>query len=91
MSSPSLNYSSHKWLDPQESGAVLPILHVNGFKISERTIPGTMDKTELALLYTGYGYQVRFVDYVSQGEPTMGGNDPADIAVHEDMAVTFDW
>lgn len=32
--------SSHKWLDPAESGAVLPILHVNGFKISERTIPG---------------------------------------------------
>jgi len=50
-----------------------------------------MDKAELALLYTGYGYQVRFVDYVKQGEPNMGGNDPADIAVHEDMAVTFDW
>ena len=33
-------YSSHKWLDPAESGAVLPILHVNGFKISERTLPG---------------------------------------------------
>ncbi|ORY89749.1 phosphoketolase [Leucosporidium creatinivorum] len=84
-------WHSHKWLDPKESGAVLPILHVNGFKISERTIPGTMDKTELALLYSGYGYQVRFVDYVKQGEPNMGGNDPADIAVHEDMAVTFDW
>jgi len=33
-------HSSHKWLDPAESGAVLPILHVNGFKISERTLPG---------------------------------------------------
>lgn len=46
-------WHSHKWLDPKESGAVLPILHVNGFKISERTIPGTMDPTELALLYSG--------------------------------------
>lgn len=35
-----MSHSSHKWLDPKESGAVLPILHVNGFKISERTIPG---------------------------------------------------
>lgn len=48
-------WHSHKFLDPRESGAVLPILHVNGFKISERTIPGTMDEMELTLLYTGYG------------------------------------
>lgn len=33
-------WHSHKYLDPKESGAVIPILHVNGFKISERTIPG---------------------------------------------------
>lgn len=87
----SLAHSSHKFLDPKESGAVLPILHVNGFKISERTIPGTMDNTELALLYTGYGYKVRFVEYKAQGEATMGGNDAADRAMHEDMAVSFDW
>lgn len=83
--------SSHKWIDPAESGAVLPILHVNGFKISERTIPGTMDDTELALLYTGYGYQVRFVEYKAQGETHMGGGDPADRACHEDMAASMDW
>lgn len=45
----------------------------------------------MALLYTGYGYQVRFVEYTSQGEAHMGGNDPADRALHEDMAVSFDW
>jgi xylulose-5-phosphate/fructose-6-phosphate phosphoketolase len=50
-------WHAHKYLDPAESGAVLPVLHVNGFKISERTIPGTMDDLELACLYTGYGYQ----------------------------------
>ncbi|KAH8423805.1 putative phosphoketolase [Aspergillus melleus] len=51
-----------KYLDPAESGAVLPILHVNGFKISERTIFGCMDNKELVTLFTGYGYQVRIVE-----------------------------
>ncbi|OKO99335.1 hypothetical protein PENSUB_8722 [Penicillium subrubescens] len=51
-----------KYIDPKESGAVLPILHLNGFKISERTIFGCMDHKELAALFSGYGYQVRFVE-----------------------------
>ncbi|TNY20807.1 putative phosphoketolase [Rhodotorula diobovata] len=84
-------WHSHKWLDPAESGAVLPILHVNGFKISERTLPGTMDNIELSLLYSGYGYQVRFVEYKAQGNATMGGNDAADHAIHADMAASMDW
>ncbi|KAI6538611.1 hypothetical protein MCOR03_001321 [Pyricularia oryzae] len=55
-------WHSIKYLDPAESGAVLPILHVNGFKISERTIFGCMDDKELVTLFTGYGYQVRIVE-----------------------------
>ncbi|MCJ1283516.1 hypothetical protein MMC26_002846 [Xylographa opegraphella] len=51
-----------KYIDPAESGAVIPILHVNGFKISERTVSGCMDDKELVSLYTGYGYQCRIVD-----------------------------
>lgn len=51
-----------KYIDPAESGAVLPILHVNGFKISERTIFGCMDNREIVCLFTGYGYQVRIVE-----------------------------
>lgn len=51
-----------KYLDPQESGAVIPILHVNGFKISERTIFGCMDDKEIVCLFSGYGYQVCIVD-----------------------------
>ncbi|KAL9100199.1 MAG: hypothetical protein Q9163_004395 [Psora crenata] len=51
-----------KYIDPAESGAVLPIVHVNGFKISERTIYGCMDDKEIAALFTGYGYQCRFVE-----------------------------
>jgi xylulose-5-phosphate/fructose-6-phosphate phosphoketolase len=43
-----------KYIDPAESGAVLPILHVNGFKISERTIFGVMDNKEITALFT-YG------------------------------------
>lgn len=55
-------WHSYKFIDPAESGAVLPICHVNGFKISERTIYGCMDDKEMAALFTGYGYQPRVVD-----------------------------
>lgn len=41
---------------------MLPILHLNGFKISQRTIYGCMDDRELTALFAGYGYQPRFVD-----------------------------
>lgn len=41
---------------------MLPILHVNGFKISERTIFGCMDNKELVCLFSGYGYQVCIVE-----------------------------
>ena len=55
-------WHSYKFIDPAESGAVLPIVHVNGFKISERTIYACMDDKEMAALFTGYGYQPRVVD-----------------------------
>lgn len=45
-------WHSIKFLDPTESGAVLPILHANGFKISERTIYGVMDDKEIVTLFT---------------------------------------
>src|SRR5258705_1212740 len=45
-------WHAFKYIDPAESGAVLPILHVNGFKISERTIFGTMDDKEIVSLFT---------------------------------------
>ncbi|KAL7417777.1 putative phosphoketolase [Mrakia frigida] len=83
-------WHAHKFIDPTESGAVLPVLAINGFKISERTIPGTMDDLELAALFTGYGYQPRIVEY--------GANLPSDASeleletsVNEDMAASMDW
>jgi xylulose-5-phosphate/fructose-6-phosphate phosphoketolase len=54
-------WHSYKYIDPAESGAVLPILHLNGYKISSPTIYGTMSDEELMHLFTGYGYQVRIV------------------------------
>ncbi|KAJ6466558.1 phosphoketolase [Mycena vitilis] len=66
-----------KYIDPKESGAVLPIVHVNGFKISERTIYGTMDNKELTALFTGYGYQARIVEDVEN--------------IDNNLAASFDW
>lgn len=54
-------WHSTKFLDPRESGAVLPILHVNGYKISNPTIFGTMSNDELRELFTGYGWEPRIV------------------------------
>ena len=41
---------------------MIPIVHVNGFKISERTIYGCMDDKEMAALFAGYGYLPKIVD-----------------------------
>lgn len=63
-----------KYIDPKESGAVIPIVHVNGFKISERTIYGCMDDKEMATLFTGYGYQPRFVEDLEDIDADLGAS-----------------
>ncbi|KAF8312100.1 phosphoketolase [Clavulina sp. PMI_390] len=80
----------HQWIDPKESGAVLPILHLNGYKISERTLPGAMDDLELLALYTGYGYQVRFVEFGAI-PPSAEEVQARIVELNKDMAVTMDW
>ncbi|PPQ96252.1 hypothetical protein CVT26_005579 [Gymnopilus dilepis] len=70
-------WHAYKYIDPAESGAVLPILHVNGFKISERTIFGVMDDKEITSLFTGYGYQVRIVEDLSN--------------LDNDLAASLEW
>lgn len=55
-------WHSHKFLDPVESGAVLPILHLNGYKIASATIFGSMSNTELQQLFLGYGYRPCIVE-----------------------------
>ena len=52
----------NKLIDPATNGAVLPILHVNGYKISGPTFMGRMSDEELRSLFWGYGYAPHFVD-----------------------------
>ncbi len=58
-----------KFLDPATSGAVLPILHLNGFKISSPTVFATMTDVELHELFTGYGYEPILVDVETAADP----------------------
>ncbi|MDF3042593.1 MAG: xfp [Thermomicrobiales bacterium] len=62
-------WHSTKFLDPATSGAVLPILHLNGFKISSPTIFATMSDTELTNLFAGYGYAPHIVDVDTVEDP----------------------
>lgn len=55
-------WHSTKYLDPVTCGAVLPVLHVNGYKIASPTQSGTMSDAELLDLYRGYGWSPRIVD-----------------------------
>lgn len=52
----------NKLIDPAHNGAVLPILHLNGYKISGPTFMGRMSDEELRDLFLGYGYEPHFVD-----------------------------
>ena len=72
------SWHSNKFLNPATDGAVLPILHLNGYKIANPTIPARIPAAELTDLLTGYGYDVRVV----------AGDDPR--TVHQELAATLD-
>jgi xylulose-5-phosphate/fructose-6-phosphate phosphoketolase len=72
------SWHSNKFLNPARDGAVLPILHLNGYKIANPTILGRMNDEELAQLFRGYGYEPYFVE----------GSDPE--LMHPLMASTLD-
>ena len=71
-------WHSNKFLNPATDGAVLPILHLNGYKISNPTILARITREELEQLLRGYGWTPYFVE----------GHDPA--LMHEAMAATLD-
>ncbi len=71
-------WHSNKFLNPARDGAVLPILHLNGYKIANPTLLARISEDELRNLFKGYGYQPYFVE----------GSDPA--IVHQSMAATLD-
>ena len=56
-------WHSTKFLNPATDGAVLPILHLNGWKIANPTLFATMTNEELTSLFSGYGWEPRLVDY----------------------------
>ena len=72
------SWHSNKFLNPVTDGAVLPILHLNGYKIANPAVLARIPDAELADLMRGYGYEPHFVV----------GDDP--MAVHEEMASTLD-
>ena len=72
------SWHSNKFLNPVRDGAVLPILHLNGYKISGPTVLARIPRDELEALFHGYGYKPYFVE----------GDDPG--KMHQLMAATLD-
>lgn len=58
--------NSNKFVNPEKDGIVLPILHLNGYKISNPTVLGRISKKELSSLLYGFGYKVYFVEGVRE-------------------------
>jgi len=56
------SWHSNKFLNPARDGAVLPILHLNGYKIANPTVLGRLSDQELTQLFNGYGYKPYFVE-----------------------------
>jgi xylulose-5-phosphate/fructose-6-phosphate phosphoketolase len=72
------SWHSNKFLNPARDGAVLPILHLNGYKIAGPTVLARLPNDELTHLFVGYGYRPYFIE----------GDQPAE--VHQLMAATLD-
>src|SRR3989441_9983031 len=72
------SWHSNKFLNPARDGAVLPILHLNGYKIANPTVLGRLSDEELTHLFNGYGYKPYFVE----------GHEPE--TMHQLMAATLD-
>lgn len=72
------SWHSNKFLNPKTDGVVLPILHLNGYKISNPTILSRISKEELIKLFEGYGWKPYLVE----------GSEP--MYMHKLMAITLD-
>ncbi|HKW71276.1 MAG TPA: phosphoketolase family protein, partial [Candidatus Dormibacteraeota bacterium] len=73
------SWHSNKFLDPAQDGVVLPILHLNGYKIANPTVLARIPEDELMDLLRGYGHTPVII----------GGDDPQQ--VHQEMAAALDW
>src|SRR5205085_10069927 len=72
------SWHANKFLNPARDGAVLPVLHLNGYKINNPTIPARISHEELRDLFLGYGYTPYFVE----------GSDPD--SMHQALAATLE-
>jgi xylulose-5-phosphate/fructose-6-phosphate phosphoketolase len=72
------SWHANKFLNPAQDGAVLPVLHLNGYKIANPTVLARISDEEFQALFEGYGYRVHVV----------GGDDPP--LMHQQMAATLD-
>ena len=72
-------WQSNKFLNPISDGAVLPILHLNGFKVANPSIFARIDHDELEMFFKGCGWEPRFVE----------GSEPK--TMHQKMAAALDW
>jgi xylulose-5-phosphate/fructose-6-phosphate phosphoketolase len=72
------SWHSNKFLDPVNDGAVLPILHLNGYKIANPAVLDRIGDEELTAMLTGFGHRVHWVE----------GDDPR--TVHRELAATLD-
>jgi xylulose-5-phosphate/fructose-6-phosphate phosphoketolase len=72
------SWHSNKFLNPARDGAVLPVLHLNGYKIANPTVLARITESELRSLLEGYGYAPRFLE----------GSNPNEM--HDGMAATLD-
>ena len=72
------SWHSNKFLNPARDGAVLPVLHLNGYKIANPTLLARIGRDELEMLMRGYGHEPYFVE----------GDDP--LAIHTLLATTLD-
>src|SRR4051812_12256692 len=72
------SWHSNKFLNPARDGVVLPVLHLNGYKIANPTVLDRIPRDELRSLLVGYGYNPHFVE----------GSDPDEM--HQQLAATFD-
>ena len=72
------SWHSNKFLNPARDGAVIPILHLNGYKIANPTVLARISREELTDLMHGYGHEPFFVE----------GDDP--LLMHESLATTLD-
>ena len=72
------SWHANKFINPARDGAVLPVLHLNGYKIAGPTLLARLPEQELLALFEGYGYRPSIVS----------GNEPE--AVHQQLAAAFD-